>query len=158
MTFDIVNFQTPPVVCNFMASLVDPTAKIILEPTPGAGHLVSALHVKTGATIATPQRDFWNMQHKVKYDYVVMNPPFTPMVQALTYVQACMSLSDNIIALIPWFIITNSVQRTQKLIEFGFESVTHLPRKTFPNSRIQCCVIKLKKGYTAKTTFDIFTF
>lgn len=158
MVLDLENFQTPMVVGLFMASLIDGKPKNILEPTPGAGKLVSALQQKTTGNIISPHRDFFKMTHDIKYDCVVMNPPFTPMAQAMVFLEACMQLSDNVICLIPWFLITNSTGRTQKLFDFGLVSVTHLPRKTFPNSRIQCCVIKLKKEYKGKTSFDLFNF
>lgn len=64
-----------------------------------------------------------------------------------------MELSDNIIALMPWLVIINSKQRTHKIISFGLKSITHLPRDIFKGSRVQCCILELKKGYHNKMEF-----
>jgi type I restriction-modification system DNA methylase subunit len=36
-------FQTPPKVCKYMASLIPAGTKKVLEPTPGIGNLVSSI-------------------------------------------------------------------------------------------------------------------
>ena len=152
-------FQTPPIVCDYMASLIPKCTSgwwNILEPTPGIGNLVAA--GKEKGFVSYPKGDFWTFykKSKARYDYVLMNPPFTPMAEGVSYLKACMELSDNIIALLPWFILINSDSRMNMITDFGLVSVTHLPRKTFPNSRIQCCILELQKGYEGKTEFTKF--
>lgn len=165
MTFipNIKDFQTPVVVANHMASMVDPNAVSIIEPTPGAGNLVAAIKNKGWSHVNEPAGDFWISYDKIKsigvrYDYAVMNPPFTPMVEGYRYLSAAMEFSDNIIALLPWFILINSERRQKAIRDYGLVSVTHLPRKTFPGCRIQCCILEMKKGYQDATAFKNFTF
>lgn len=43
-----LQFQTPPPVAAYMASLIPVGAKKILEPTPGAGNLVRAIQSAGG--------------------------------------------------------------------------------------------------------------
>ena len=158
------DFQTPPTVCEYMANMIPDCTSgwwNILEPTPGIGNLVSAANKK--GLVTAPAGDFWDFLEQSKacdlfFDYVIMNPPFTPMVEGVRYLEACMELSDNIIALLPWFIIINSDSRTKKLMDYGLVSITHLPRKSFPSSRIQCCILHLQKGYACSTLFHTFTF
>jgi len=47
----------------------------------------------------------------------------------------------------PWLTIINSQKRTEKINNYGLKSVTHLPRKTFPCSRVQCCILEMEKYY-----------
>ena len=142
-----VDFQTPPEVCRYMASFLPDSAGSILEPTPGAGNLVSAIQHK--GDITTPG-DFFLMPFQ-RFDWIVMNPPFTPMATGYRILNDCMGMSDNIIALMPWLTLINGEKRTRQLINFGLKSVTHLPRSIFKGSRVQCCVMELRKGYRGKT-------
>jgi len=64
-----------------------------------------------------------------------------------------MDRSDTIIALMPWFTISDSDVRMRKLLSYGLKSVTLLPRRTFQYARIQTCVLELKKGYNLITEF-----
>lgn len=155
---DKINFQTPRPVCKYMASFIKPADSglvSVLEPTPGAGNLLAEIMAIKGVAPYYTEGDFWKMDHysgllqkERKYDYVVMNPPFTPMAEAFVFLEACMKLSDNIICLLPWFILINSDRRFEAIKNFGLVSVTHLPRKTFPSCRIQCVVLELKRDYT----------
>lgn len=104
-----------------------------------------------------------------RFDCIIMNPPFSSKSANLTNAPAninlegmrvgyyildqCMEMSDNIIALMPWFTISDSDVRLRKLKEFGLISVTPLPRKTFAYARIQTVVIQLQHGYTGNTEF-----
>lgn len=165
---DTKNWQTPPPVCRYMASFIKPATNrfvSVLEPTPGAGQLLAAISDTKGVAPYFPggNGDFWKMNHysgllekERKYDYVVMNPPFTPMALGFEFLEACMKLSDNIICLLPWFILINSDRRFEAIRKFGLKSVTHLPRKTFPSNRIQCVVMELKKGHTGKMELKYF--
>jgi hypothetical protein len=76
-----------------------------------------------------------------------MNPPFTPMSLGYKILFQCMEWTNNIIALMPWLTIINSQKRTEKINNYGLKSVTHLPRKTFPGSRVQCCILEMEKYY-----------
>jgi len=144
---DTINFQTPDWLCREMVSLIPSTARTILEPTPGAGKLVSHL---TGYEVTAPA-DFWTVSGK--YDAVVMNPPFSPMVTGYKILFRCMELSDVIIAVMPWLTLINSERRTKAIKEWGMKSVTHLPRKAFAGARVQCCILFMVKEYTGRTEF-----
>ena len=65
----------------------------------------------------------------------------------------CMKQSDNVIALMPWFTISDSDVRLRTLKEYGLKSLTALPRKTFQYARIQTVIIELNKGYKKDTIF-----
>jgi len=116
----------------------------ILEPTPGEGHLVSELKSR-GHNVIAPV-DFYKEVLLPHYDYIVMNPPFTPMNKGYKILYDCMELSDNIVALMPWLTIINSQKRTKLLVDFGLDAITHLPRNAFPGSRVQTCILHLHRG------------
>jgi type I restriction-modification system DNA methylase subunit len=82
-----------------------------------------------------------------------MNPPFSPMTLGYQILYNCINMSDNIIALMPWLTIINSERRTKKIIDFGLKSITHLPRNIFPGSRVQTCILEIKKGYSGDIKF-----
>lgn len=149
-----LEFQTLPVVADYMASLVEDGCKTILEPTPGIGNLVRAVKAK-GAKITAP-KDFWKLPVGSRFDWAIMNPPFTPMVEGFRYLKAVMEMTDNITALLPWFILINSQRRIEAIMDYGLVGITHLPRKTFPGCRIQCCVLEMKKGFIGVTKFKKF--
>ena len=145
MTMDNKNFQTPEWVCQYMADIINTFASDlnILEPTPGAGNLANELRSR-GHNVTAPN-DFHAEVLFPKFDYVVMNPPFTPMNVGYKILYDCMELSDNIIALMPWLTLINSQGRTNDLINFGLKSITHLPRNVFPGTRVQTCIIELDR-------------
>lgn len=162
-------FQTPPEVCKYMASLVPAGVKTVLEPTPGIGNLVAALDQYQ----VTAAEDFFTLDQS-RYDCVVMNPPFSDKSGILTNAPAdfqekgmrlgyymlleCMKKSDNVIALMPWFTISDSDVRLRFLKQWGMVSITALPRKTFQYARIQTCVFQMQKGFQGDTLFKTFQF
>lgn len=148
-------FQTPPVVADYMAAFIPDQCGTILEPTPGIGNLVRAVKHK-GLVIAPV--NYEDLPSGARYDWAIMNPPFTPMQEGYRYLKEVMEMSDNIIALLPWFILINSERRINHIIDFGLVSVTHLPRKTFPGCRIQCCVLEMKKGFSGTTSLKHFSW
>lgn len=127
----------------------------ILEPTPGIGNLVRAVENK--GYVVSPKL-FEHIVRGSRYDWIIMNPPFTPMKKGYEILFDCMKMSDNIIALMPWLTIINSEKRTKAIMEFGLVSITHLPRKTFNGSRVQCCVLELKKGAIGNPIFRTFNW
>ena len=166
-----VEFQTPPEVCRYMASLVPGTAVNVLEPTKGIGNIVEAL---TGFNVISPD-DYFLLDKSLKFDAVVMNPPFSSKSAVLDnappiyanykgmkfgyrLLTDCMQKSDVVIALMPWFTISDSDVRLRFLKSFGMKSLTALPRKTFEYARIQTCVMELVKGYQGVTEFKVFDF
>lgn len=149
------NYQTPPVVAQYMADFLPDGAGSILEPTPGEGNLVSPL-LRKGDVLA-PVR-FEDVPAGSKFDWVVMNPPFTPMAEGYRYLQECMAMTDNIVALLPWFILINSERRLVDIRGFGLKQVISLPRKTFPGTRIQCCVLVMERRYVGETIFKSFNW
>lgn len=143
------HFQTPPNICNYMASFLPKNAGKILEPTAGKGRLVEAL--KPYGDVIAPN-DFYELE-KQSFDWIVMNPPFTPMSQGYKILYSCMEMSDNIIALMPYLCIINGEKRTQDIMDYGLKSITHLPRSTFKGSRVQTCILEMQRGYKGQTIF-----
>ena len=67
--------------------------------------------------------------------------------------EECLKRSLNVIALMPWFTISDSDVRLRMLIEWGLKSVTLLPRKTFDYTVIQTVVLELEKGFNDPMQF-----
>lgn len=170
-----LDFQTPANIADYMASLVPAGVKTILEPTPGLGNIVNALEWynllgDTAYNITAPE-DFF-LHTPQRYDCVVMNPPFSAKYAVLDNAKEdyskhgmrlgykilteCMEMSDTVIALMPWFTISDSDVRLRFLKDFGLKSITALPRKTFQYARIQTCVLNLSKGFTGSTEFIVY--
>jgi len=146
---DNSNFQTREKECEIMVSMIPPRCKNVLEPTPGKGNLVRAIKSK-GFSVIEPY-DFWVIVNtEIKFDAICMNPPFTPMSEGYKILFACMDMSDNIIALMPWLTIINSERRTRAITSFGLKSVTHLPRNAFKGSRVQTCILNMQKNHKGK--------
>lgn len=120
------NFQTPQHVCEYMASFLPRDGVSILEPTSGKRLLAKAL--QPYGKVEEP-RDFFKMQKK-RYDYIVMNPPFSPMQKGYDILYRCMEMSDNIIALMPYLTIINSEKRTDLIMNFGLKSIAPIPFST----------------------------
>jgi len=163
-----LEFQTPPDVCRYMVSLIPEEAKTILEPTKGIGNIVKELK---GYEVTAPD-DYFLLDKKERFDCVIMNPPFSSKSAFLEnapktidmkgmkfgyYVLLeCMQKSNDIIALMPWFTLSDSDIRLRYLNSFGLKSVTALPRKTFEYARVQTCVIHLQKGFKGDTSFRVY--
>ncbi len=161
-------FQTPVVVCEYMVSMIPNSAKSILEPTPGKGNLVRAVqNLSYPVYDVTAPKNFFKMEKK-RFDCVIMNPPFSSKfafsapkdVQGMKLgyhiLKECMEMSDSVIALMPWFVMTDSDVRIREITNFGLKSITALPRKTFQYSRIQTCVLELEKNFAGNTQFVAF--
>jgi type I restriction-modification system DNA methylase subunit len=167
------NFQTPPEICEYMVSMVPDFVKTVFEPTPGLGNIVSALEKKNRYQIITAE-DFFLFDTSQKFDCIVMNPPFSSksaymknapknteingMKLGYFILKKCMEMSDNIIALMPWYTISDSDVRMRYLRSFGIKSLTPLPRKTFQYARIQTVIIHLEKGFNGSTNFHTTHF
>lgn len=166
----VTDYQTPPEVCRYMVSLIPNDITTVLEPTPGIGNIVSCL----GAYQVTAPEDYFLMDRALRFDQVIMNPPFSVKSANITNAPAnfckegmrfgyrmlldCMMKSDNVIALMPWFTLSDSDVRLRYLKNFGLISVTALPRKTFEYARIQTVVLQLQRGYDGRTGFEVFDF
>lgn len=160
------DFQTPPPVCNEMVSLLPPGVKQVWEPTPGEGNLVRALSDYEVVTFP----DYFEVDKKQRFDAIVMNPPFSiktafgvpdhykKVGMALGYhiLHECMGMTDNVIALMPMFTISDSDRRLRHLKNYGLISITALPRKTFQYARIQTVVLQLQHGYLGPTEYKVF--
>lgn len=160
-----MEYQTPPIVAKYMCSLIPIHAKKILEPTPGQGNIIDCLD---GYDVTAPQ-DYFKLQQK-QFDCIVMNPPFSSksaygvpddlehrgMKLGYYILTECMKMSDSVIALMPWFTLSDSDVRLRYLKDFGLKSITALPRKTFNYVRIQTVIIELEKGYNGATEFKVF--
>lgn len=159
------DLQTPAFAAKYMVSLIPDGVITVLEPTPGSGNIVREL---TGYHVTAPA-DFFQLDIKQRFDCVVMNPPFSSkyafnvpehlnkhgMRLGYHILQQCMQMSDNVIALMPWFTISDSDVRMRALKNWGLVSLTALPRKTFQFARIQTCVFELQKGYKGATIFKV---
>ena len=143
------HFQTPENICKYMASFLPKNAGDVLEPTPGKGKLVSSL-MEYG-NVYSPE-DFNKMEFR-KFDWIVMNPPFTPMKKGYEILYKCMDMTDNIIALMPYLTIINGDKRTNDIINWGLKSITHLSRKVFKGSRVQTCILEMERGYKGEIIF-----
>jgi hypothetical protein len=150
----MMHFQTPDWCCQMMADKIPPLCGSVLEPTPGEGNLVRAIESK-GFSVTAPS-EFWEVDGR--FDCIVMNPPFTPMSEGYKILFRCMEMSDTVIALMPWLTLINSERRTAAISDYGLRSVTHLPRRTFQGSRVQCCIMHMTKGYTGVTNLGVETF
>lgn len=162
-------FQTPPVICDYMCSMINSTAVTILEPTPGEGNILRSLDkIDRPLLIMAPDNFFeFRNSNNSRYDAVVMNPPFSSkyafgvpddvkekgMRLGYYILIECMKMSDHVIALMPLFTISNSDVRLRYLKDFGLKSITSLPRKTFQYARIQTCIFELERGYISDTIF-----
>lgn len=165
------DFQTPPEVCRYMASLIG-EARTVLEPTKGKGNLVKAIQ-DYGYHVTAPD-DYFLLGKDLYFDAVCMNPPFSlpsliidnapssfkdkGMKVGYRILTECMERTNKVIALMPWFTISDSDVRLRYLKKYGLVSLTALPRKTFEYARIQTVIIELRKNYTGPTEFKVFEF
>lgn len=161
-------FQTPRDVCKYMASMVPSGSVNILEPSPGIGNIVREL---SGYNVTAPA-DFFLLDKSSRFDCVVMNPPFSTKYALMEnapddfqykgmrlgyyFLTECMKMSDRVIALMPWFTISDSDIRLRALKDYGLKSITALPRRTFEYARIQTCVIELHRGYSGSCEFKVY--
>lgn len=167
------NFQTPIDKCRYMVDLLPEWVVTVLEPTPGLGNIVQALEEKNKYEI-TAADDYFLIDKSKRYDAIVMNPPFSSKSADMTnapegyeikgmklgyhILKECMEMSDFIVALMPWFTISDSDVRMRYFKDFGIKSLTPLPRKTFQYARIQTVVMVLEKGYKQDTIFKTCHF
>ena len=150
------NFQTPENICKYMCSFLPEYAGLILEPTPGKGKLVKELENYGTVQYPLPGVDFFDLEKSTlhnQYNWVVMNPPFTPMKDGYKILYKCMEMTTNIVALMPYLTIINGEKRTQDIMDWGLKSITHLPRSTFKGSRVQTCILHMEKGFKGDTIF-----
>src|ERR1039457_6416637 len=120
-----MTFQTPIWCCKLMRNYIPIGTKTVWDPTPGECNLFSMWREKKYEV--TAPKDFWRIPFFSRYDCIVMTPPFSPMKVGYKILYRCMTMSDHIIALMPWLVLINSVNRTSDLFGFGLVSVTHLP-------------------------------
>lgn len=139
----------------------------VMEPSCGSGNLLAHL----GKYKVTAPDNFFAMKPR-RYDCIVMNPPFSSKYAfgipdgfehhglrlGYYFLTECMKMSDCVIALMPWFTISDSDLRLRHLKTFGLKSITALPRKTFNYARVQTCILELSKGYSGDTLFKVFDF
>ena len=162
-------FQTPKNVAKYMVSLIPEGVKTVLEPTPGLGTIVNELKNYD----VTAPADYFLLEKRM-WDCVVMNPPFglkytfienAPQEKVISGMKMgyqmlfdCLQMSNHVIALMPWFTISDSDIRLRNLKKYGIKSITALPRKTFQYARIQTVVLEMEKGYLGETKFKVFDF
>jgi hypothetical protein len=145
-------YQTPIWACNYMADMIPEGVRTILEPTAGEGRLVKVLRDR-GYEVTAPEL-FENLDPFLQFDAVVMNPPFVKGIEH-KFLLTSLQISPVIIALLPWFSLINADSRSYLLKVFGIRSVTHLPRCTFRQIRVQTMIIHLQRGWDEPTIFEI---
>jgi len=141
-------YQTPLSVVKIMCDMIPNGVNKILEPTPGSGNIVRELESR-GYNVTAPS-NFQDMNPFQFFDCVVMNPPFKSSIEH-SYLLDAMRMSDTVIALMPWFTLINSDSRTEYLKQWGLVSVTHLPRATWRQIRVQPCILFLRRGHSGPT-------
>lgn len=161
------DFQTPIPVAKYMVSLLPPGVKTVLEPTAGLGNIKNEI-IKAGYDVIAPD-NYFLLDADVQFDAVVANPPFSKkftnldgappethlpgMRMGYWFLTDFIKRCDTVVALMPWFTISDSDVRLRALYRHGIKSITALPRKTFEFARIQTMVIHLERGYTGPTIF-----
>lgn len=160
-------FQTPLPVSEYMCTMIPKETVTILEPTAGNGNILRFL---SQYQVTAPENYFDLIPSR--FDCVIMNPPFSSkyafgvpadfeykgMRMGYHILIECMKMSDHVVALMPWFTISDSDVRLRYLKSFGLKSITALPRKTFQYARIQTCVFELYQGWKEETIFRVFEF
>ncbi len=155
-----------------MVGLIPPFLRTILEPTPGQGNIVKELKKPIRNYKITAPKNYFDLDKNLRFDCIVMNPPFSVkycfgqpagyekhgMRLGYHMILECMTMSDNLVILTPWFTIVDSDVRMRHFKAFGLRSITALPRKTFQYSRIQTMVMCLEKGFKGDTIFNTFNF
>lgn len=149
---DNTNFQTPDWVIDLVVAEIPKRAKVILEPTPGRGDVVTKLK-KRGYFPLYPDGDYFKMPHAMGYDAVVGNPPFSPMKKGYRILYDIMGRTDNIIMVMPWLTLINGQRRLGDIMEYGLKKIIHLPRSAFKGARVQTCIIVMEKGFKGETIF-----
>ena len=144
-----MEFQTPDWVCNIMVSMIDNDPRFILEPTPGIGNLVRAIKRKYPVCYVTQPIDIDDFENNkmIQWDWIIANPPFTPMSRGFEILNRIRDWSDNVIILLPWLLLINSEKRSKWFVDNGLCEVRHLPRRAFPGSRVQTCIIKMVRDF-----------
>ena len=162
-------YQTPTDVSKYMVNLLPKNVNTVLEPTAGLGRLKLELENKKYKVNAPEDYFLLKKQH---FDAVVMNPPFSGKSLIIKnaplkfhnkgikvgymILWECMQMSDVIIALMPWFTISDSDVRMRQIKKFGLKSITVLPRKTFRYARMQTCILELRKGWSRDNSFHTY--
>ncbi|WP_417200075.1 hypothetical protein [Bizionia sp.] len=165
-------YQTPKDVAEYMVSLLPNDIRYVLEPTPGKGNLVKALQAKN-IKVKAPI-DYFLLDKHERFPAIVMNPPFSSKSLNITnapkeYIDSgmkcgynmlfeCMGMTNHVIALMPWYTISDSDVRMRHIMAYGLKSLTVLPRKTFNYARIQTCIIQLDRGFKGDTRFTSYEF
>jgi hypothetical protein len=163
-------FQTPLPVCKYMSSWVRPGVKTILEPTPGMRNLSQTL-IDDGYSVTEPE-NYFLLDPALRFDCVVMNPPFSRkwayglpenyqhygMRLGYQILIECMEKTNDVVALMPWFTISDSDLRLRHLKEYGLRAIIALPRKTFRYARIQTTILVLRRGWNEVTEFHTYDF
>lgn len=154
-------FQTPERICRYMVNLLAIDCCVeVLEPTAGKGNIVAALRA-SDFDVYAPE-NFWLME-KRRFAACVMNPPFSRkfanmfgapahlhkhgMKVGYYILEECMEMTDEVVALMPWFLLSDSDVRSRKLERFGIVGLHALPRSTFGYVRIQTVIVHLRRGW-----------
>lgn len=142
------DFQIPDWVCDIIVSMIDDYPFIVLEPTAGKGNLVRAISRKfPSCGIITPEDIDTYEPNGIFIDWVVGNPPFTPMIRGFEILEKVYDWCPKVVMLLPWLLLINSEKRSKWFMDNGLCEVIHLPRKAFKGSRVQTCIVKMIPGF-----------
>jgi len=123
--------------------MIEGIPNTILEPTAGAGNLVDSIKNKfPECKIITPEDIYKYHPRRESIDWVLSNPPFTPMIKGFEILKRVRTGCKKIIILLPWLLLINSKERTNWFLRNGLCEIIHLPRAVFKGSRVQTCIMK----------------
>lgn len=137
------DFQTPIALCRWWVRYLEiPQTDMVLEPTPGFGNLYDVLDCEFSLFVETPEDDIYQHQPKHMYDWIIANPPFSPMEKGYDILDLCFQWikpTGMISFLLPWLPLLNSDKRVKK---YGphIAEIIHLPRNIFPGSKVQTAI------------------
>lgn len=165
-----LDFQTPPLLCDYVVGLLPDSVRTVLEPFPGIGNMVTALKKGERFQIDAPE-NYFALEPK-RYDAIVMNPPFSEttfenlpeslrgsgMRAGYAVFFECLQKTDICLAIMPTFVMLDSDKRMRNMLDFGMKSVTFLPRRTFGFIRVQTAVFEMVKGWHSSREFRYYDY
>lgn len=146
-----MDFQTPLDLCRYiMSSVKIDKNDIVLEPTKGTGNFIR-IFKELNLRYDTPEGDFFKYKTTKKYDFIIGNPPFTPMPLGYKILDICfdnlLKEDGELLFIMPILWLVNSTKRMKKYYPH-LKRIHLLDRTVFKGSRVQCAVFHL----TEKTT------
>jgi len=153
-----------------MVNMIEFEPELVLEPSIGEGNLIKALWDKYPNTkvvaydiedcpikdnrLTFIKQDFLQANIKFKPDFILSNPPFTPMTLSYKFFDKCQQIQNRGIYILPYLFLINSTSRPREYSQKLFiKNIVNLPRNVFKNSRIQSCILDVYRGKTDTTNY-----